>query len=46
MAPTAGFVGGNDVQYVIVVFNTEPKVAGYAGRYGGSQFLPNCPYVD
>lgn len=26
-----GFVGGNDVQYVIVVRVNEPKIAGYAG---------------
>jgi stage V sporulation protein D (sporulation-specific penicillin-binding protein) len=30
-----GFVGGDKVQYVIVVFNNEPNVAGYAGSEAG-----------
>ncbi len=30
-----GFVGGDTPQYVIVVFNIEPNVPGYAGAYGG-----------
>ncbi len=30
-----GFVGGNDPQYVVVVFNQQPTVPGYAGSYGG-----------
>jgi cell division protein FtsI/penicillin-binding protein 2 len=30
-----GFVGGDKPQYVIVVFNIDPNVPGYAGSYGG-----------
>jgi stage V sporulation protein D (sporulation-specific penicillin-binding protein) len=30
-----GFVGGDKVQYVIVVFNDKPNVPGYAGSMGG-----------
>lgn len=31
----AGFVGGDSPQYVVVVFNTEPQVGGYAGAHAG-----------
>lgn len=49
----AGFVGGDKVQYVIVVYNILPNVPGYAGSYGGqpvfadlAHMLINGGYVD
>ncbi len=36
-----GFVGGNDVQYVIVVRVDEPKVSGYAGSKAAGPIFVN-----
>jgi stage V sporulation protein D (sporulation-specific penicillin-binding protein) len=40
-----GFVGGNKVQYVIVVYNIEPKVAGYAGANGGQPVFADLAHM-
>jgi len=40
-----GFVGGNKVQYVIVVFNIEPTVPGYAGAYGGQPVFADLAHM-
>jgi len=41
----AGFVGGDSPQYVIVVFNTQPGVAGYAGSYGGQPVFADLAHM-
>lgn len=41
----AGFVGGDKVQYVIVVFNTKPNVAGYAGAYAGQPVFADLAHM-
>ena len=41
----AGFVGGDKVQYVIVVFNIQPNVAGYAGTYGGQPVFADLAHM-
>jgi cell division protein FtsI/penicillin-binding protein 2 len=48
-----GFVGGDKPQYVIVVYNIEPGVPGYAGTYAGqpvfadlAHMLINSSYVS
>ncbi len=40
-----GFVGGNKVQYVIVVFVTKPKVAGYAGSQAAQPIFANLAHM-
>jgi stage V sporulation protein D (sporulation-specific penicillin-binding protein) len=40
-----GFVGGNKVQYVIVVYNIEPSVAGYAGANGGQPVFADLAHM-
>ncbi len=40
-----GFVGGNEPQYVIVVFNIEPNVPGYAGAYGGQPVFADIAHM-
>ena len=40
-----GFVGGNKPQYVIVVFNIEPNVPGYAGSYGGQPVFADLAHM-
>jgi cell division protein FtsI/penicillin-binding protein 2 len=40
-----GFVGGDKPQYVIVVFNYEPGVAGYAGTYGGQPVFADLAHM-
>jgi cell division protein FtsI/penicillin-binding protein 2 len=40
-----GFVGGNKPQYVIVVYNIEPNVAGYAGSYGGQPVFADLAHM-
>jgi cell division protein FtsI/penicillin-binding protein 2 len=40
-----GFVGGNDAQYVITVFNIQPHVAGYAGSYGGQPVFADIAHM-
>ncbi|MBC7581347.1 penicillin-binding protein 2 [Aeromicrobium sp.] len=40
-----GFVGGNDAQYVITVFNTQPSVNGYAGSYGGQPIFGDIAHM-
>ncbi|HSX36979.1 MAG TPA: penicillin-binding protein 2 [Patescibacteria group bacterium] len=40
-----GFVGGNKVQYVVVVFNIQPGVAGYAGSYGGQPVFGDLAHM-
>lgn len=41
----SGFVGGDNVQYVVVVFNTQPNVAGYAGSYGGQPVFGDIAHM-
>jgi len=41
----AGFVGGDSPQYVIVVFNILPNVAGYAGSYGGQPVFGDLAHM-
>jgi cell division protein FtsI/penicillin-binding protein 2 len=40
-----GFVGGNKVQYVIVVFNNQPNVVGYAGSHGGQPVFADIAHM-
>lgn len=40
-----GFVGGNKAQYVIVVFNIQPDVPGYAGSYGGQPVFADLAHM-
>ena len=40
-----GFVGGNKPQYVIVVYNIEPGVPGYAGTYGGQPVFADLAHM-
>jgi cell division protein FtsI/penicillin-binding protein 2 len=40
-----GFVGGDQPQYVIVVFNLQPGVAGYAGSYGGQPVFGDIAHM-
>lgn len=40
-----GFVGGNKVQYVIEVYNTQPGVPGYAGTYGGQPVFADIAHM-
>ena len=40
-----GFVGVNKPQYVIVVFNIEPNVTGYAGSYGGQPVFADLAHM-
>jgi len=41
----AGFVGGDHVQYVIVVYNIKPGVAGYAGSNGGQPVFSDLAHM-
>jgi cell division protein FtsI/penicillin-binding protein 2 len=41
----SGFVGGNQPQYVIVVYNLQPSVAGYAGSYGGQPVFGDIAHM-
>lgn len=41
----AGFVGGDKPQYVIVVYNIEPDVPGYAGSVGGQPVFSDIAHV-
>lgn len=48
-----GFVGGDKPQYMIVIYNLQPNVNGYAGSYGGqpvfadiAHMLINSSFVD
>ncbi len=40
-----GFVGGDKPQYVIVVYNIKPGVAGYAGSYGGQPVFADLAHM-
>jgi len=40
-----GFVGGDEPQYVIVVFNIQPVVPGYAGAYGGQPVFADIAHM-
>ncbi len=40
-----GFVGGDEAEYVIVVFNNQPSVAGYAGSYGGQPVFGDIAHM-
>jgi len=40
-----GFVGGNKPQYVIVVYNIQPGVPGYAGTYGGQPVFADLAHM-
>lgn len=40
-----GFVGGDKPQYVIVVYNIQPGVPGYAGTYGGQPVFADLAHM-
>jgi cell division protein FtsI/penicillin-binding protein 2 len=40
-----GFVGGDKPQYVIVVYNIEPNVVGYAGSHGGQPVFADLAHM-
>lgn len=40
-----GFVGGDKPQYVIVVYNLQPNVPGYAGSYGGQPVFADIAHM-
>ena len=40
-----GFVGNDKPQYVIVVFNDQPNVPGYAGSYGGQPVFGDLAHM-
>lgn len=40
-----GFVGGDKPQYMIVVYNIQPNVAGYAGSYGGQPVFGDLAHM-
>lgn len=40
-----GFVGGDKPEYVVVVFNSEPGVAGYAGANGGQPVFADLAHM-
>jgi len=40
-----GFVGGDKPQYVIVVYNIQPNVPGYAGTYGGQPVFSDIAHM-
>ncbi|HVV66564.1 MAG TPA: penicillin-binding protein 2 [Candidatus Saccharimonadales bacterium] len=40
-----GFVGGDKPQYVIVVYNIQPGVPGYAGTYGGQPVFSDLAHM-
>lgn len=40
-----GFVGGDKPQYVIVVYNIEPHVIGYAGSHGGQPVFADLAHM-
>ena len=40
-----GFVGGDKPQYVIVVYNIEPQVPGYAGSHGGQPVFADLAHM-
>jgi cell division protein FtsI (penicillin-binding protein 3) len=41
----AGFVGGNKPQYIVVVYNLQPDVAGYAGSMGGQPVFADLVHM-
>jgi cell division protein FtsI/penicillin-binding protein 2 len=41
----AGFVGGKNVQYVVVVYNIKPAVPGYAGSYGAQPVFADIVHM-
>jgi cell division protein FtsI/penicillin-binding protein 2 len=41
----AGFVGGDKPQYVVVVYNTEPHVVGYAGSHAGQPVFADLVHM-
>lgn len=40
-----GFVGGNHPQYMIVVYNIQPQVSGYAGSNGGQPVFADIAHM-
>jgi stage V sporulation protein D (sporulation-specific penicillin-binding protein) len=40
-----GFVGGDKPQYLIVVYNIQPNVPGYAGTYGGQPVFSDLAHM-
>lgn len=40
-----GFVGGDQPQYFIVVYNIQPHVSGYAGSYGGQPVFADLAHM-
>ncbi len=41
----AGFVGGNKVQYVVVVYNIKPQIPGYAGSYAAQPVFADIVHM-
>ncbi len=41
----SGFVGGNKVQYIVVVYNIKPQVPGYAGSYGAQPVFADIVHM-
>ena len=40
-----GFVGGNKVQYIVIVYNIKPGVPGYAGSYGSQPVFADIVHM-
>ena len=40
-----GFVGGDRVEYVIVIYNMQPVVPGYAGSFGGQPVFADIAHM-
>lgn len=40
-----GFVGGDKVDYVIVIYNMQPVVPGYAGSFGGQPVFADLAHM-
>ncbi len=40
-----GFVGGDKIQYVVVVFNIKPNINGYAGSYAGQPVFADIVHM-
>ncbi len=40
-----GFVGGNKVQYIVVVFNIKPSIPGYAGSFAGQPVFADIVHM-
>jgi cell division protein FtsI/penicillin-binding protein 2 len=41
----AGFVGGSKPQYIVVVYNIQPDIVGYAGSMGGQPVFADIAHM-